>query len=481
MDVFTAPWFYWSIIIAAGLPTVLVLLTEVQHALSRKGSVAARPVGLLRIFIVPLGALLLLLTQTTSISVEATPMRILSTVLGILILIMVLSGVSARVFDSAPAGSWRRRMPAIFIDVARFAIIAVGVAMIFAYVWGANVGGLFTALGISSIVLGLTLQNSVGQIISGLLLLFEQPFQIGDWVQTSSASGRVVEVNWRATHINTGSGLEIIPNSVLAGQAFANLSRPAGGHNITVATKFSGTDAPDEVCALLIKVAGNLPHLHPDGQPTAYANTSTEYTVTIPVRSPADDVAARSTYQRWLWYAARRAGLRLDGLEDDFSTPKHKADALRKIAPILRAGSSELETLLPHVVVVRYGDGEVMQRSGDVPSVMSFVVNGRVQLMVTGKDGALIPVSTLNEGDFIGQTALTREPVTGGAYAVGEVTMLQIDRKVLEQFVFQKPELLQDLSQAIDERRERARLVATQAKDHSADVDSTPEIGSELS
>jgi CRP-like cAMP-binding protein len=122
-----------------------------------------------------------------------------------------------------------------------------------------------------------------------------------------------------------------------------------------------------------------------------------------------------------------------------------------------------------------------MQRSGDVPSVMSFVVNGRVQLMVTGRDGALIPVSTLNEGDFIGQTALTREPVTGGAYAVGEVTMLQIDRKVLEQFVFQKPELLQDLSQAIDERRERARLVATQAKDHSADVDSTPEIGSELS
>jgi small-conductance mechanosensitive channel len=220
VNVFTAPWFYWSVVIATGLPTVLVLLTELQHALERRGSFLARPVGLLRTFIVPLGALLLLLVQTTDISVDATPVRILSTVFGVLILIMVLSGVSATVFDSAPAGSWRRRMPAIFIDVARFAIIAVGVAMIFAYVWGANVGGLFTALGISSIVLGLTLQNSVGQIISGLLLLFEQPFQIGDWVETTSAKGRVVEVNWRATHINTGSGLEIIPNSVLA--------RPAG-------------------------------------------------------------------------------------------------------------------------------------------------------------------------------------------------------------------------------------------------------------
>ena len=481
MSFLTAPWFYWSVIIAAGLPAVLVLLTEVSHALSRRGSFLARPVGLLRTFIVPLGALLLLLTQTTSISVEATPVRILSTVLGVLILIMVLSGVSGTVFDRAPADSWRRRMPTIFVDVARFAIIAVGVAMIFAYVWGANVGGLFTALGISSIVLGLTLQNSVGQIISGLLLLFEQPFQIGDWVQTSSATGRVVEVNWRATHINTGSGLEIIPNSVLAGQAFANLSRPAGGHTINVTTKFSGTAAPDEVCALLAEVAAGLPHLHPDGQPTVNADSSTQYTVTIPVRSPADDVAARSTFQRWLWYAARRAELRLDGLEDDFSTPKRKIDALRKIAPVLRASSSELETLLPKVTVVRYGADEVMQRGGEVPSAMSFVVKGQVRLVVTGKDGALIPVHTLREGDFIGQTALIREPVNGSAYAVGEVTMLQVDRKTLEQLVFRKPDLLQDLSQAIDERRERAHSAATQAQDDSATGDSAAEMDSELS
>ena len=462
MSILTAPWFYWSAIIAIGLPTILVLLTELQHALSGRGSFLARPVGLLRTYIVPLGALLLLLIKTTDVSVEANGVRILATVFGLFVLIMVLSGVSATVFQSAPAGSWRRRMPSIFIDVARFAIIAVGVAIIFAYVWGANVGGLFTALGISSIVLGLTLQNSVGQIISGLLLLFEQPFQLGDWVETSSARGRVAEVNWRATHINTGSGLEIIPNSVLAGQAFVNLSRPPGGHTITVKTKFSGSDAPDAVCGLLMSVAGNLPHVHPDGTAVATADSSTEYTVTIPVRSPADDVEARSTFQRWIWYASRRAGLRLDGIDDDFSTVKRRVDALRKIAPVLGANSVELETLLPQVVVTRYGAGEVMQQSGDVPSDMSFIVRGRVRLVVSAADGAVVPVSTLHEGDFIGQTALTREPVTGSAYAVGEVVVLQLDRDTVEQLVFRKPALLQDLSRAIDERRTRARDAAKQ-------------------
>lgn len=469
MSILTAPWFYWSMIVAVGLPITLVLLTELQHSLSGRGSFLARPVGLLRTYIVPLGALLLLLSKTTEVSAEANGIRILATVFGLLVLIMVLSGVSATVFQSAPVGSWRRRMPTIFIDVARFAIIAVGVTMIFAYVWGANVGGLFTALGISSIVLGLTLQNSVGQIISGLLLLFEQPFALGDWVETPSARGRVTEVNWRATHINTGSGLEIIPNSVLAGQAFSNLSRPPGGHTVTVKTKFSGADAPDTVCELLTAVARNLPQLHPDTEPVTTADTSTDYTVTIPVRSPADDIEARSTFQRWIWYASRRAQLRLDGIEDDFPTVKRQVAALRKIAPTLKATSAELELLLPNVVLTRYGSGEAMQKSGDIPSAMSFIVKGRVRLAVTGADGAVVPVATLHEGDFIGQTALTREPITGSAYAVGEVVVVQLDRDTVEQFVFRKPALLQDLSQAIDERRKRIREAAAPTKTHSDD------------
>ncbi len=72
MSILTAPWFYWAVIVAVGLPIVLVLLTELQHALDRRGSVLARPVGLLRTFIVPLGALLLLLVKTTDVSVDAT-------------------------------------------------------------------------------------------------------------------------------------------------------------------------------------------------------------------------------------------------------------------------------------------------------------------------------------------------------------------------------------------------------------------------
>lgn len=55
MNILTEPWFYWSVIIAVALPAALVLLTEVQQSLTRRGSFMARPIGLLRNFIVPLG------------------------------------------------------------------------------------------------------------------------------------------------------------------------------------------------------------------------------------------------------------------------------------------------------------------------------------------------------------------------------------------------------------------------------------------
>lgn len=456
-SLFATSWFIWVIAVAVGLPVLLVLLTEIQTALTRRHSALVRPLALIRNYILPLGALLLLLVKGSEVSAETTPVRIVATVLGFVVVILLLSGLRATLFQGAPEGSWRKRIPSIFLDVARFALIAVGLAVILSYVWGANVGGLFTALGVTSIVLGLALQNSVGQVISGLLLLFEQPFQLGDWIDTPSARGRVVEVNWRATHIDTGSGLQIMPNSVLAGASFTNLSRPAGAHPIIVSTTFGLGDPPDDVCAMLNQVARTLPCLSVGGRPTSVAVGGGDYRTTIPLRSPADDDATRATFLRWTWYAARRARLHLDDADDDFATPERIATSLRIVAPTLRLTGDEQEDLMSKVRLVRYGAEETIQFPGQVPKRMTFVVNGRVRLTAATEDGSVLPVRTLTEGDFLGQTTLTREPVAAGAYAIDEVTVLTIDRAHMEKLVEDKPVLLHDIGRAIDDRREEVR------------------------
>jgi small-conductance mechanosensitive channel len=451
-------WFIWTVGVAVGLPVSLVLLTELHNSLVRRRSGFVRPVALIRNYILPLGALLVLLVKGSDVSIETTPVRIVATVLGFIVVVLLLSSINTTLFHSAPEGSWRDRIPKIFLDVARFALIAVGLAMILSYIWGANIGGMFAALGVTSIVLGLALQNSLGQVISGLFLLFEQPFELGDWLAMPDARGRIVEVNWRATHIETSSGVRIMPNSLLAEASFINLSRPPGAHTIEVTTTFGLNDPPDAVCAMLTQVAGSLPYLRSGNRPVSITAGSGGFCTAIPLRSPADDAPARAAFFRWVWYASRRAGLHLGGAADDFCTPERIEWALQTVGPILRVSQEELEQLRPTVRVVRYGADEMIQSAGQVPKAMTFVLAGRVRLTVTADAGQVLQLRTLNDGEFLGQTTLTREPVHSDAHAMGEVTALQIDRDTLENLVMRKPALLQDLGRVIDERRDEVAI-----------------------
>lgn len=470
-------WFYWAVGIALGLPLALVLLTEWQHALRRRGSALLRPVTVLRNYLLPLSAVLMLMIGATQMPAGSTPVRIVGTLVAFVILVLMLSGIKASVFSSAPESSWRRRIPSIFVDVVRFALIAIGLGLIMSYIWGANIGGLFTALGIGSIVIGLTLQNSVGQIISGLLMLFEQPFKIGDWLRTSDVKGRVVEVNWRAVHLETGTGLQITPNSVLAGATFINLSRPAGRHTITVDSVFAVEDRPDQVCALLSRVAAELPQCNPDAHPSAAPVGPMRYQTEIPLLSPADDSAAKATFLRWIWYAARRAGLHLDEAEDVFSTPESVADAIRTVVtPILRLDEQQQRAIAAHASIVRYGAGERIQTTGAIPDAVSFIIDGEVTLIADAAEGTRVEIGTIERGSFLGQSTLIRQPVGNSAYARDEVTLIRVDREPIETVVQRNPQLLQEFGRAIEERRAavRAALAEVGEEPLSPTRDSSP-------
>jgi small-conductance mechanosensitive channel len=458
MNAWHSPWFYWAVGTAIGFPVGLILLTELHQTLVRRNRRLARQVGMLRTYLLPLAALLLLLVKASEIPAGAVTVRILTTVLGFLVLVVLLSGLNAAVFEAAPEDSWRKRLPGIFVDVFRFTLIGVGLALILSYIWGVRVGGLFTALGITSVVIGLMLQNSVGQVVSGLFMLFEQPFRINDWLDTSSGRGRVVEVNWRAVHIDTGSGMRIMPNSMLATTSFTNLSRPASAHKLAMTTTFSAADPPDQVCAMLSRVACGLPQLKTDSVPRSVPVGGAEYRTTIGLNSPADDGAARTTFLRWIWYAARREGLHLDDRADDYSTSERVEKAVRTVAaPTLRLNADEQRQLYSCARLVRYGADEIVEYAGEVPAGMTFLVAGRVQLTATADDGSVVPISTLVEGSFLGLTALTRQPNTASAYALEEVTALEIDREDLEHLVMREPLLLQNFGHILEERQSKVR------------------------
>ena len=468
----SSSWFYWVIAIAIGLPVGLIILTEWHRSLVRRRSPLTKPVALLRNYILPVAAVLLVMVKVAIVPVRDMPLRIVATVLVFLLLLLMLSGLSDTVFGAAPEGSWRNRMPRIFIDVARLVFILIGLGVISRYIWGTNLKGVFTAVGVSSVVIGLMLQQSVGQIMSGLFMLFEQPFRMGDWLDAAAVRGRVVEVNWRAVHIETTNGLQITPNSVLAGTSFTNLSRISGAHTTTITTTFGPSDAPDKVCATLNRVASTLPQCNDAIEPVTVPTSGHQYRTTVGLKSPGDDDAATATFLRWAWYAARREKLHFDGVADDHSTAKRVEEALATVvAPALRLSQPDRTALFPYSRLIRFGTGEVIHKPGDVPATVVLVVKGHVRLTVPDDNGSLITVCTLDRGAVLGIAAFTRQANLATAHALDEVTFLEIEHDPVQMLLTERPLLSREFGRIIDERRAEVQDTLKAARESPMEID----------
>ena len=88
-----------------------------------------------------------------------------------------------------------------------------------------NVTGFIAGLGIAGFTIGFALQDIARNFISGLILLYRQPFTIGDFIEVSGHSGTVKMINIRDTEIQTLDGdLVIIPNNKVFENAIINRS-----------------------------------------------------------------------------------------------------------------------------------------------------------------------------------------------------------------------------------------------------------------
>jgi len=451
--IWTEPWFPWAVGLAIGLPVLLVVLTEILGALTRRGNPAAKPVRLLRNLVVPVAALFVLLTLASDQTFDLNWVRVVGTVLGFLLILLVLSAFNVAMFSNATEGSWQKRLPSIFVDLARLVLILVGLAILFSWVWGADVGGLVAALGVTSIVIGLALQNAVGSVISGLLLLFEQPFKLGDFLNTPSGRGRVVEVNWRAVHIDTGNGIQIVPNSSLASASFTNLSQPEGAYVASATVKFSTDDAPHEVSTMLLRVASSLPMLDKGDKPAVSYTGSAGYVVNLPVTSPAVEDEAVTTFLSWLWYAARRSDLALDGdSTDPVNTPENVRSALAMVGPAFSLGPDYLDKIASNCRLEQWGAGETVQTVGHVPDSLRIVIKGSLVLTTPFENGQL-QFAEVEPGESVGLTSLTRQPTTYFAIASGPLVVLKVPRDAVDAAIRTNPALARRIGEQLDNRR----------------------------
>lgn len=120
-------------------------------------------------------------------------------------------------------GHMREGVPALFINSFTILASLVVGAWLAATVFDFQLGPMLATSAVASVVLGLAVQDSLGNLFAGVAMQLDRPYEIGDWIEVVSIAGRwsgqVQEVTWRAT-ILTGVADELvtIPNRTI-GQA----------------------------------------------------------------------------------------------------------------------------------------------------------------------------------------------------------------------------------------------------------------------
>ncbi|MGB7564050.1 MAG: mechanosensitive ion channel domain-containing protein, partial [Prochlorococcaceae cyanobacterium] len=236
----------WGISLAIGFPLLTIVLGEVIHRLKRRGLAIASTVRLVRDVLLPILVLLVFLQHLLMVDPGSRLFRTVETVFWVCVIHAALSLLNVILFEQAEADTWRSRVPKLLIDLARLFLILLGTAFVLATVWNADLAGLVTALGVSSIVIGLALQDTLGSVMSGIALLFERPFTVGDWLEVGGVVGQVIDINWRAVRLLTlEQEMVVIPHKLISSEIIRNFTKPNPIHAERIQIGFSYNDPPN--------------------------------------------------------------------------------------------------------------------------------------------------------------------------------------------------------------------------------------------
>lgn len=356
-----------------------------------------------------------------------------------------------------------------------FTIVAFTILFLIAFTFlfpEVNLGALFTTSAIFGVILGLALQDTLGNFFAGISLQADRPFQVGDVIVVGAErhTGVVEGISWRAIKIRTFQNhVVLIANSNAARAPIEVCPRDNLNARIVLFNTLY-TDSPAKTIHVVREAVREAENVSSRVTPIVRIKNLGDNGVDYEVKYWLEDYAkyndTDALVRQRIWYAFRRAGLnfafptrtlyverpsRMAQRDGDGGAIVERLSAVDIFAPLSVEETGMLaQAAVRHV----FAPGEMVIRAGDPGSSMFVVHNGRVRVQVN-ENGRPRAVATLNEGDFFGEMALfTGEPRTANVVALEETEVLEIGHAAMKRVFDTNPDLVESLSFIIAERRQ---------------------------
>jgi small-conductance mechanosensitive channel/CRP-like cAMP-binding protein len=389
-----------------------------------------------------------------------------------LLLVLLAFGRIATValFDWALSRRLRHDAPRIVRDIAEGVIMMIAV-LIALRVAGIESVPLVTTSAVITAVLGLSLQDTLGNLFAGLALQAQRPFDLGEWIQLDPAGlqvGRVIEMNWRATKVLTADNQELnVPNGQLARTPILNLSRPGTSFRRVLDVLLPYEYPTRRCCDVLERAIVGVPNLLADPAPSvipsAFVDQGIRYRIIVYVGRFEDrdtiDIAVRER----VWYALRRANIPIargagipigtapGSAERDLET---RTRAIRRVEFLRDLPDSAVNTLAADAFSELYAPGEVVVRQGEMGEELYVCLSGELVVILQLETGESHEVARITQGGLFGEFAqVTGETRVATVQAVRACELAVIGRAAFTAVLGSNPEFAELISQRLAERR----------------------------
>jgi small-conductance mechanosensitive channel len=368
-------------------------------------------------------------------------------------------------------------------DLLAGVIYLAALFAIIAYVFDLPIQGLLATSGAIAIILGLALQSTLSDVFSGIVLNFSRPYRPGDWISIDGTTdGRVIEMNWRATHVLTMKrDLAIIPNSTIAKAKIVNASSPTGIHGLTVTVQLDAKTPPAAGSETLEHAILNSRLILATPAPSitvkSITASSTEFDIAFFVEELAQAVRAQNELFDLISRHLAAAGIELASTQSQSWWPA-PSDAVAKVttAPertldlveiftTLTAG--ERRSLAAKLTQKTYDRGETLVEPGTVLHSLFIIGSGVLSLTRTSSEGE-IELMRLGPGDHFGEIGL----LTGAAAfarisALAPATIYELTKDDLAPLIEARPPVAQELCRTLARRQAAGQLIASPEIDES--------------
>ncbi len=377
------------------------------------------------------------------------------------------------VYDFLIGRKWSK-LPRFIFNLAGFILVVAVMLAAIRIIFNVQLTGLIVGSTVISAVIGLALQDTLGNLIAGLSLNVESPFNIGDWVNLGGHEGKIISQNWRTLTIRTRNSHRVsLTNKFIAEDKIINYSRPTQRqiHNFYIFLDYA--HPPNFVKKVLNEMLDEIPEVDiaPDLGTFVvdFGDSGVKYCLRYWLYDYADILPIQDKVLTRVWYTLRRHDILIpypisdvrmsvmDPAQAELSKQKEHQlieESLRSFKWLEALTANQIKELARNAQLKVYSDSARLVRQGDEGDSMFIILDGKVEVRITGARNQEITVKERNAGDFFGEMSLlTGEPRSASVIAVGDVRVIVLNKKAFTTIIMKDPAILESLLDILETQR----------------------------